>query len=238
MGDSEQTFTKAEVEAMISSATGGLREELAELRGRVSAQPPPKQDEPPAEYTRAQLDKAVENGQITEAQRDDILERQNAARVQRQIDQAVDSKVTGITREQQVTQQIGEYADVEPNLIKDGTDERRRVKQQFDAYVAMGLPKTKATELAALRTVFGDIDVLRAKKSRTQEYEHHEEGIGGEPPDASSTPQGTKLKLTKDERRYYEQCIQKGIYKDWKEVEKEMEYANPKVRSRHGAKVA
>lgn len=236
MAEGQETFTKAEVEAMIAQANGTLREELAELRGRVSAQPPKPTEEPPREYTRAQLDKAVEENQITEAQRDDIIERQNAARVQRQIDQAVDSKVTGITREQQVEQQIGQYGEIEPNVVKEGSDERRRVKQQYDAYVAMGLPKTKATELAALRTIFGEIDVFRAKKNRTQEYEHHEEGGSGDPGEV--TPKGTKLKLTKDERRYYESCIEKGIYKDWKEVEAEMKYANPQIRARHGAKVA
>ena len=84
----------------------------------------------------------------------------------------------------------------------------------------------------ALKAVYGSIESLRASKRSKPDFETHAV-IGGAGGSGLESVKGSNIKLSRDEKRYYEDLISRGLYKDWKAVEEELKYANPALRARH-----
>ena len=220
----------AAVTAAVAAATAPLTAKITELEGTVvaAADAPP----PQPEYTRAELGKAVEDGKITEIQAQDILDKQNDKKTANLVKETVSTTIGNINRDQTVDSQIDAYSKLMPEVLAEGSDERQRVASQFSYFVSIGLPNDKSTELAALNSVYGSIDALKSSKGAAQEFDTQQETSGGGAP--AETVSGTTLKLSADERKHYQYLIDRGQYKDWKEVEAEMKFSNKQVRSRHG----
>lgn len=226
-----------QMEAMISrsvqAATAPLTNKIAELEGQLAEKAKPIEPS----YTRADLDAAVRNGKITEFQANELWDNQQRKQTAELIATTVDSKIVDISRNQAVLNGISEYTALIPDVLVEGTADRKKVADEFNYLVSIGQPKTKATELVALKTIYGPIETLKAARSRARNEETHEEsGSGGHGGghDGSSAP--TKLNLTADEKRHYQYCIDRGLYPDWKAVEAELKFANKRVRTRNGAR--
>lgn len=218
-----EPITQADLEAAVAAATAPLRAEIESLR-----KPPPAEPPPAKYYTRAELQKAVDDEQITPAQMENIWQEQTERRTKEQVDQAVTNAVNGATREQRVRAQIQEYVDLIPELATKGSDPHKRVERQYKNYVDNGSPEILATELAALQTLFGPIEAVRSSRRSTEEIETHAETGGGAAPTGAAPK---KLKLSADRERHYQYLIDRGIYSGWDAVEAEMKYAKPKYRA-------
>jgi len=222
---------KAMVAAAVKEATAPLIEKLATLAPQPAPPPAPE----PQVYTRAQLDAAVSRGSITEAEANAVWDKQQAEQTERLVEKRVEEKFQALNATSEVGARIGEYAALKPEILEEGNSARAKVKAQFDYLVRTGLPATKATELAALGMIYGPIDALKAAASGRSNDETHEEVGGGGEPRGGSDKAAKKLKLSGDEKRYYQNAIDKGIYKDWDAVEAELKFANQKLRARHSA---
>lgn len=205
--------------------------EAAVLRETRTNQPA-KQDEKVLSW--AELKALVADNKISEA---DALEyREKAVRKQavEEAEQRITSKLSSQTRLDRVAQEIERYKDAIPDVNKLGTDERAKFDTEFRYQVdVIGLnPKDTATQLTALRAVYGSPDkaVSYAKaKGKASSVEPYAETSGG----ASTVSQPAKTwkdKLQPHETKHYERMIAHGRYGDpataWDRIKEEHDEYN------------
>jgi hypothetical protein len=179
---------------------------------RDNARPAPAAEQKPQEYTRAGLREAVTQGRITQDQADLLWDEQ--------LSRKVTEKAVAAARETTQTEQtvgrieneLARYEAVIPAAKDTNSPEFKRIKAEFDYLVSIGLPKTKQTELAAARNVFGKIDALEAAARNTGSREHdagdHGGGAGSDGGGEGSVWKGVPA----DHRAYYREQIAKGFY--------------------------
>ena len=215
-----------------------LRVQVAELRGRLdglsSAGATGKADEP-KRYTRAQLRAAVEEGKITEAEMDAVIERQMEEKITDKLSKQLneDRKVEAASQAADVL--MRRYKAAVPDLLDKSTDTFGKVKKEFQALLALGYDSNDLrTELLAVKAAIGDIDALE-KKPKERDRETHQEtgGRDAEAPDVDRRTDGIPKGLSGAQRQHYQRLIDNGMYKGWDDARlvKEMGF----VRKRRAA---
>lgn len=215
----------------LSTQTGLLteaREKAARLEGQLAT------EKPEPTYTRPQLLALVEEGKLSQGEADVAWEQQLETRIEKKFDKKLDQYTTAAQTQSQITAQVATYKELMPDLMRDSED-RSKVQAEYQYLMGIGQPPTVATELAAIRSVFGDIETLKKTKQSLKQAETYQEtGGGGRPDDAKK---GVLKTLSQRETDYYEAGIKKGMYKDWAAVEEELKFANNNIRKKHGAKL-
>lgn len=204
--------------------------QLKELRAELQALKAPSKPKP--NFSKAELRKAVEEGKLSEDQAEAVWERQTEERIAERLTQdlAVHSQKTAAART------IAEYEAIDPALADEDSDLRHRVVDEYKSLLDLGSPNSEATMVAALRAVCGSVDTFKrskaAKKGRV--LESHDEYEAGD--DLGETGANGKPKLSKAERSYYAPLVQRGMYRDWKEVEEMVsKFGKPHLRQMRGA---
>lgn len=184
------------------------------------------------EFTRSELRRAVEAGTITEDRMDEILDRQQEARLERTVETRLGEARTAQSEDREIDTILGRYRSLVPEAWQEGSDERMRVKRNFERLVARGAPADRlSTELTAIEMAFGDVDTLQ--RSRAPTPSHEETDTGGE-------DSGTGNGLTKDgwpkgmparQKAFYETQLRKGLYKSVADVAKEWQRHGGKART-------
>lgn len=180
-------------------------------------------------WTKAELREMIDTDQITEAQAEDRLELQRENRIRA----AVKADIESAGANQTVSAQIEEFKSLVPELADKTSKDHLRAKAQFEILVKRGQPKTTSTELTALEMIYGQLDKLRTAKSARTETEYHEDA-GGDGTSSAVVPKD--LKMTPDEKRYYGDLINKGLYSGWDAVKEELKFSNSRIREKHGAR--
>ena len=143
---------------------------------------------------------------------------------------------------QKVASEIDKYRDAIPAIMDSQSEQRQRVVREFARLTGeLGYPKDDLrTELVALQSAFGPIsEVARAVNTKDQgsrDVSSDEEPSADDEKDsdpASTAPSS----LSADEKRYYQDAINKGIYRSWGDVREELKFSNKRVRRRYGARV-
>lgn len=188
-------------------------------------------------YTRTELKAAVTAEQITQDQADDIWAKQVKEEARDEALAAVRDDASRRTQQEQIDNDLTEYKRLAPEIRDKSSDKFEQISAEFQYLVKRGSPNNLATELAAIRAVLGPLDKLKTAKAERR-AENHEEQSGGEGKDKQQKT-GKKLvdTLSPREKKHYEGMIDKGHYKDWGDVEKELGFARPEVRRRQGARV-
>lgn len=222
----------------MDEATGELKDRIRQLEARLDAAPREKPADQPKRWTRAELNAAVEARQITQDQADDVLDRQIREDAKAEAAQVAHDTVIGTQRKEHVTSQLARYKRAEPEIVVAGSDVRKRITEEFRYLVdELGDQNSIDTELKAIRAVLGPIDRLEKSRAGRPDAETHQEagqgGESGKPKVDKDTP--LVGKLDKRQRDYYEGQIKSGQYKDWKDVEATLKYANPETRPSLGA---
>lgn len=225
--------------------TRKLETAMAELQGKVevlSTRPAPEakpaSTEPP-EYTRAQLKAAVVQGSISEDDMENILDTQRDRRAAK-IAGGTAATLVGNDRGTAVlSAEIGKYKAAMPDLGDQSSEGFRAVSAEFREMVAMGSPATLATELAALKAVFGPAAKL-AKAGKREAESHEDTGSGSGEPGKAEVRDGKPKGLTAREKAYYEKLVGPGkMYPNWGAVTTMIEKrADPELRKRMGARYA
>ena len=226
---------KVRFDEAVNSIKDDLQKER-EARIRLEEQVKVKTPEP-KKYSLADLNKLVDEGQITGEQRDQYFETQISKTIDERVDTLVSKKEQEREKATRLKTEMDRYKSLIPDVMKQGSEDRQKVTNAFNRLVDMGSPNDARTELAALMSVYGPVEELEKRKSTmTRELrDKHQETGGGKPPEPVST--GMLKTLSPREKAHYESMIQKGLYKDWKDVEEELKHANPDLRKRYGAKV-
>lgn len=204
-------------------------QESAELRGKLSALEEGASRQAPGEttFSRSQLDSAVADGRINQDEADRIYHKQMV----REITEDVTAKVTETTTVNAVGAEIRKYQDALPVLSVRGSDEFAKVANEFAWMVSNGLPNNLNTELAAMRSVFGDSTKLNADKGKKVLPTHEETG-GSAQEESGGTKDGWPKDIKAPVRAYYTDLINKGIVVDIAAAKKELNY-KPKHEPRH-----
>lgn len=184
------------------------------------------------QITRADLEKQVRDGTITQQQSDDLWDAQvidRAADIATQRAVTVSQSATALTN---INASIDRYLAQIPDLAPDkkDSDARKRVLEKFE-YVTktLGLDATKGLpearcELMALELAFGPIDALEAAKSRGDRLAFEGGGAGGGVGGGRDVSNDGRPKgLTQDQIRHYEFQIGQGLYADWDAVKAELD---------------
>lgn len=232
-----ETNRRLEEERLARVKAEGKAEGMTEA---LSQQPPTRQEEHQEQrYTRAQLNAAVKNEQLSQDDADLMWETQLRKDITREVTQTVSSQVSGQAAVQAISSEIDEYTKLFPNSSVQGSKEHKDLQTEYQKLRNMGQPKGLATELMAAKIVFGPLEKVKAGKEITREVnEGHQEGGGGNNgrPRSKQAGDENKVVLTPRERKYYQDQIDKGIYKDFKEVGEMIKaHANPRIRERSRA---
>lgn len=182
------------------------------LKAKVEAKPEkPTEGEgkKPVVYTRAQLRKMVNDGQITEDQMDAQLEQQLRESVRAEVKTEIAQTTETATRKATLSAQIDAHTDAHPELKDQNSDLFKKVAAKFNELVGRGLPKGDlATELTAIEMVVG------GAKGRKRELEATEEtgGDGDAGKGGGAEDDGPWKGIPAKNREYYKKQIAKGIY--------------------------
>ena len=151
----------------------GMQGQLQGLKDATSAQAAPA-EEP---LTAAELRTAVEQGKITQAEADDLRDRQLEDRLTSRLTGALESTLSARDISSRVDTDIARYKAAIPEIDESGSAQREKVQREYDYLVGMGhKPDDLRTELLAVRSAFGPIDDL--ERVRVRERETHGETGG------------------------------------------------------------
>jgi hypothetical protein len=98
--------------------------------------------------------------------------------------------------------------------VKDGTPEREKLVQEYKYHVeVLGMPATRATELAAARAAFGDVDALESQaklKAKPVEREAFmETTTNAKPAPKTKDP---VAQLNEQQKEFYTKLIKAGRF--------------------------
>ena len=192
-------------------------------------------DEQPI-YTWDQLQQAVQENKITEGVAHEVWATQNRRLAVQEATSSVMTQTQARSTAAMVEAEIAKYRNAIPQVLDPSSEQRQRVVREFNRLTGLGFDKHDLkTELAALQASFGTVEqVIKAVKPKPEG--HREISSDGSAPSETGDPKSTApSSLTEDEKRYYDNAISRGLYKDWTEVREEMKFANPKTRRRYGA---
>lgn len=220
-----------EVTARFAEKEAALQRQIDELKAQSNPA-----NKPAPVYTREQLTAAVEAGKMTQAQANTVWDRQQQRLITETAANTAADLVNKTQREARLQSTIDKYAEKFPDILKPGTADRQKVAEEVAVQQRdFGLQGIDA-EVAALRVVFGRENTLRFD-TKERDRRGHEDTMGGSGGSGSGDADPDMPKdLTPRERKYYQDRIERGLYKGWKDVKEELKYVNTDQRKRRAAR--
>ena len=246
-GGSENETADAKFERRIKAA---LANQKASLRAEFDAQlqafragadsQQPKREEAPKRYTRKELNAAVEAGQISRDQADEVWDTQVRTEATEVAARTAREVVVGNATKERIDADLASYKRLKPEIMERGSETREQVQEEYNYLTARGAPKTEATELAAIRAILGPLEKLEKASTARRASESEQQGGGSGAPKGGSGGGQKQLHehLSAENKAFYESGIKSGRYKDWAAVNAELKYASPNVRKRLGLPAA
>jgi hypothetical protein len=195
-----------------------------------------RQVEKPKVYSKTELKAAVEAGQISQEQADEVWDRQRDSQIREAARTEALEAVKGQSTKERIDDAISKYRQLKPEIMERGSETRERISEEYKYLVSAGSPESVATELAAIRAVLGPLEKLEKAASARRSADHEQQGGGsgdGKPKGGGSSKKLVDH-LKDDAKEYYERGIKGGRYKGWDDVEAELKYASPSVKRRLG----
>ena len=213
----------------VNRATAPLKNQIESLELKANQ---PVETKETKQYTRAQLNTAVSNEQISQAEADAIWDKQSEKRTT----ETTINLINQSTQEQRVQSEIDKYKAFEPDLCDRNSDAFQKVFNEVTEQcqlLGLGAP-TLAVELNALKSLYGPSQRLKKPEQRDRQTHQDTTMNNGDnkPGKVQLNDDGSPKGLTSDERTYYQDLISKRIYTGWDQVTKEMEYADKQLRGR------
>jgi len=140
-----------------------LGDEVADLRAKIQDLTTPQKGEDEKELTSAELRQAVTEGKLSDAEADDIKDRQRERRADQQIKKTVEDTIAVRDVFNKVADEVGRYLVAVPDLEDRESPSYQRLRGEFSKLVALGYDaKDKRTELLAAKMAFGGIERLES----------------------------------------------------------------------------
>jgi len=179
----------------------------------------------PAKWTREALQAKVESSELTPEQAGAIWQKQ-------EIEEKVTEQVAGVEQRLRAEQmqrstattlqsQVDAYKGSVPEVMNEGSEERDRLKSEYQWLLGQGYQQNLHTELLALRAAFGDVASRKNSKETTSQRPRSKEvaGSGGR---RGKTPKvdnegGSDIDLTDRQQSYYQHRVDAGQM-TWKDI--------------------
>jgi hypothetical protein len=201
------------------------REARIRLEERLRAQEEARKTEPkkeePQPYTRQELRAAVNEGKIDEDQMEEIWAKQQRELIQRDMRNQLEERDQVRSTESFVDTEMEKYISAYPGVKQVGSDEWKRVKNEYDFLIKMGDKDEKATELKALRAAFGP-NTERIPK-RTAALRETPADAAGSPGEPGNRPVDIWNRVPKHLRAYYKDRVSNG-FMTLEDVKKDIPY--------------
>lgn len=204
------------------------REERIRLEERLKVK---EEQQTQKEMSWEELENGIAEGKWSRSQAQEYKDKMTEQRLAKKLEEHERQK----TISTRILSEIGQYQQLIPEVMQPGSEERTKYEREY-AYMVreLGMPKNYATELAAVRAAFGDVETVktrRASKVVTNEQESFMETHTTQR--QKSTTKSFKDTLQPWEREGYERLIKNHVYKDWKEVEEEQKWAPKAINQGH-----
>ncbi len=221
----EQRDKRESAERRAAEAEGYIKGQQA----ATAAQP--AQTAAPKELTHAELRQAVDAQQMTEAEADQIRDRQIERRVEEKVAKRTETKIEDQAIADRTSAEMARYKEIIPELADNTSDTFGKVQTEFANLISYGMANDARTELIAVRAAFGDVSKLEKIGQETARETHQETGGGREPNTEGATSEGWPKGMSADSRTYYQDQINQGIFADRKAALEEFNY-KPKHQPR------
>lgn len=196
------------------------REERIRLEERLKVK---EEQQTQKEMSWEELENGIAEGKWSRAQAQEYKDKMTEQRLAKKFEEQERQKMAS-TR---ILSEIGQYQQLIPEVMQPGSEERAKYEREY-AYMVreLGMPKNHATELAAVRAAFGDVETVKTRRASKQVTTEQESFMETH----TAQRQKSNVKSFKDtlqpwEREGYERLIKNHVYKDWKEVEEEQKWA-------------
>ena len=199
------------------------REERIRLEEREKVQ---KEQTTQKEYTWAELEHFIGEGQITRDQAQEYKDKQTEARLRRELQ----SERERDSSNSQLLAQIDQYKQLIPDVMVVGSESRQKYEQEYTYLVhTLKYPENYATQLAATRAAFGDLDRVKRSNSSKPLIPPKEPFMETHTPQPSKQPTKVFKDTLPDYKvKHYEKMMKAGLVQSWKEAE-DLEKWSPKV---------
>ncbi len=209
-----------------------LEDKVEGLEATVQGLTTPQKGEDEKELTSAELRQAVTEGKLSDAEADDIKDRQRERRADQQIKKTVEDTIAVRDVFNKVADEVGRYLVAVPDLEDRESPSYQRLRGEFSKLVALGYDaKDKRTELLAAKMAFGDIERLESVSGPEDRETHQDVGGSGSGQDKPDVKDGWPKDTNAGQKRYYEDLISKGM-KTKKQAVEELEYHSKKIAQR------
>ena len=188
-------------------------------------------------FTRAEVKAMMDEGKISQEQADEYFDHVTEAKIRDSLTKEIRTSEAQREKLSRVKSELDQYTALVPDVLKEGTDDRKQVAEEYKYLVSLGSAENIATELAALRSVYGPIDKLSKRKDMKSERESFQDGAGkGTEEKAKET--GVPKGLPDRYKDYYAKMIDKGFYDGWNDpkLQKELKRANSEDLQRRAKK--
>jgi hypothetical protein len=199
------------------------REERIRLEERAKVQ---QEQQTQKEYTWAELENFIAEGKLTRDQAQEYKDKQTEQRLERKFK----AEREQYSSNAEILNEIEQYKKHIPDVMEPGSESRLKYEQEYSYLVTkLKYPANYATQLAATRAAFGDLEKVKKVAPSKQTL------TSREPFMETHTPQPSK-QMTKSFKdtlpdykvKHYEKMMKSGLVKDWKGVE-ELEKWTPKL---------
>ena len=183
--DAKVEISAAELEQIRSEARVlGTQLQAAEIaKARLEEQA--KQAVPavatPPVVTREQLQAAVDEGTITQAQADQETARQMREELRTDLTKDLRAEQAATQQQAALQAEFDRYVAARPDLKVDGSPDLATAMSEVAALVKLGHPNTLLTEVTALRKVFGPSERIVETTRQTRETHQESVGVGHDP---------------------------------------------------------
>jgi hypothetical protein len=181
----------------------------ARLEERLNQAPQATEAAKPVPPSREQLQAWVDGGQITQSDMDREIARQDREAIKAELRTELTQEFS--TREQLKTikSQFDAYVKSRPDVKAEGTEDRRRFQEEFQALIDLGQPADMRTEVVAMRAAFGSLDRVQ-ETTRQRRETHAETGGAGSGPAGGSTKEPWHKDLTPGQIALYQKQLDEG----------------------------
>lgn len=221
-----------------------LLTQLNELQSQVNqlagsgAQRQANQSQQPENFTWDQIRKAIDDGEVSEAQGHKIWQEQLRREAAEAARAGVEEHSKREKTDAQFKSEVGKYHEKIPALKDAESPEAKKVVAEAERLQALGVSEDpKVLGLMALSRLYGAAESIASPSKKEKAKETHEEGTSG--PDDSGDEGGDDAddeslppSLSGGRRKYYADLVNKGIYTP-EQVREEVAFGE-KLKKRKG----
>lgn len=220
----------AEKLTQLESSLQEERESRIRLEGQISALQTQAQTPAPVEpeervYSRIELQSMLDDGKISESQRDQMLDDQRTKQLRKEILAEVRQENQAFQAQQSIQSQVSEYTSALPDLYTQGSDHEKRAAKELTYLIQMGQdPNQLSTKLLAMKLAFGEASKLKEVSRKTRET--HAETSSGSGDAGEPAKDLGPSNINNRMRSFYKEQIEKGRYTGWDDpnLKKELKY--------------